>query len=85
MCIRVQYAPPSEIRDPWDRARNVILIPAPLAATTLFTLHAIRAALDAMDVEQPPFGARCWCGESIPLPTSTIQQTKTDEVIDLGA
>lgn len=84
MCIRVQYAPRCEIRDPWDRARNLITIPADLAATVLFTLHAIRAVLHAMDVDQPPLGARCWCGESIALPTPLSQQ-RPNEVMDLGA
>lgn len=84
MCIRVQYVPRREIRDPWDRTRNTILIPANLAATVLFALHAIRAVLRAMDVEQPDLGARCWCGESIALPAPTSQQ-RPNEVMDLGA
>jgi hypothetical protein len=83
MCIRVQYAPRCEITDPWDATRNLILIPATLAATVVFTLQAIRAVLDAMDVVQPEFGARCWCGESIGLPAPVNQQQ--NEVIDLGA
>ena len=84
MCIRVQYAPRRDILDPWDRARNLITIPEQFAATTLYTLHAIRAVLQAMDVDQPPFGARCWCGETINLPAPTSQQ-RHNEVIDLGA
>lgn len=84
MCIRVQYAPRREILNPWDRARNLITIPEQLAATTLFALHAIRAVLQAMDVEQPSFGARCWCGEALNLPASTSQQ-RQNEVMDLGA
>ncbi|GGV69064.1 hypothetical protein GCM10010294_25470 [Streptomyces griseoloalbus] len=83
MCIRVQYAPRCEINDPWDAARNLILIPANLGATVLFTLHAIRAVLHAMDVQQPDFGARCWCGESIALPAPS--QQRQNEVMDLGA
>ncbi|MER8219746.1 hypothetical protein ABTZ58_03930 [Streptomyces sp. NPDC094143] len=84
MCIRVQFAPRHEIFDPWDRARNLITIPADLAATVLFTFHAIRAVLHAMDVVQPEFGARCWCGEAIDLPAPTSQQ-RQNEVMDLGA
>jgi hypothetical protein len=84
MCIRVQFAPRHEIVDPWDRARNLITIPDCLAVTTLFALHAIRAVLDAMGVEQEPFGARCWCGEAIDLPAPTSKQ-RQNEVMDLGA
>lgn len=76
MCIRVQYAPRHKITDPWDRAENLITIPECLAVTTLFALHALRAVLDAMGVEQEPFGARCWCGESIALPAPTSQHTE---------
>jgi hypothetical protein len=83
MCVRIQYAPRSEICDPWDRARNVIIIPDVLAATTLFAFRAIRAVLHAIDVAQPEIGARCWCGESISLPAATIGQ-RLDEVTDLG-
>jgi hypothetical protein len=84
MCIRVQYAPRHEITDPWDAARNLILIPSSLAATVIFSLQAIRAVLHAMDVAQPEFGARCWCGESIGLP-APISQQRQNEVMDLGA
>jgi hypothetical protein len=74
MCIRVQYAPRSEIDDPWNRARNLITIPDALGATSLFALRAIRAVLHAIDVEQPEHGARCWCGEAITLPPLTSRQ-----------
>lgn len=84
MCIQVQYAPRREITDPWDRTRNLITIPADLAATVLFTLEGIRAVLHAMDVAQPDLGARCWCGESIALPAPLSQQ-RPNEVMDLGA
>lgn len=83
MCISVHYAPRDEITDPWDRTTNRITIPAPLAATALFTLRAIRAVLTELGVDQGPNGARCWCGEDITLPHN--DQQRHNEVIHLDA
>jgi hypothetical protein len=86
MCIRVQFAPRDEITDPWDRARNIIILPDELALTALFTTRAVRAVLRKLGVEQDPFGARCWCGEVVSLlPHIPEQRRSDDEVINLGA
>ncbi|MEU9645511.1 hypothetical protein [Streptomyces sp. NPDC048188] len=83
MCIRVQFVPRDEIRELWDRTRNVITIPAELRSTTRFTLLAVRAVLEEMGVAQDQFGARCWCGEYTNLLALTSQQQ--NEVTHLGA
>lgn len=85
MCIRVQYAPRGEITDPYDAARRVITIPDDLAATVLFTLHAIQAVLAELGVAQADFGARCWCGEPIELPSYVPQQQRSGRVVTHGA
>lgn len=85
MCIRVQFAPRDQITDPWDRARNVIILPDELALTVLFTTRAVHAVLRKLGVEQDSFGARCWCGEQINMLPHIPQQRRSDEVIHLGA
>jgi hypothetical protein len=81
MCIRVQFAPRHEITDPWDRARNVIVLNDELAQTSLFTMRALRAILVKLGVPQPSFGALCWCGEPISLLPAIPQQRRSNEVI----
>jgi len=83
MCIRVQYAPRQDLDEPWDADRLVITLPSELTAT--FALRALRAVLDELDVEQPEFGARCWCGEAIGLLPAIPQQRRSEQVIKHGA
>jgi hypothetical protein len=82
MCIRVQYAPRQSVVDPWDPSRLVITLPEELHEA--YAMRALRAVLAQLDVEQPNFGARCWCGEQIGL-FPTIPQQRSNEVINLGA
>jgi hypothetical protein len=84
MCIRVQFVPRDEITDLWDPARNVIVIPDALSATTQFTLRAVRAVLEEIGIAQDEFGARCWCGEYTNL-LALISQQQKNEVIHRGA
>jgi hypothetical protein len=85
MCIRVRFAPRDHL-EPWDAERQIITIPAELSLTALFTLRAIQAVLNELGIPQPPFGARCWCGEEvILLPAIPIQRRSSDEVMHLGA
>lgn len=84
MCIRVEFAPRAKIHDPWDSERNVIIIPDDLSATTLFALRAVRAVLRVMEVDQDHFGARCWCGDEVPL-LPAIPRQRQNEVIHSGA
>lgn len=72
MCIRVQYAPRQSLEEPWDADRMVITIPQELQPP--FALRALRAVLAELSVDQPSFGARCWCGEPISLLPSIPQQ-----------
>lgn len=83
MCIRVEYAPRNLLRDPWDAGQNLITLPAEL--TEPFALHALRAVLDELDVEQGEFGARCWCGEPIQLLPRIPQQRRSEQVVHHGA
>ncbi|MFC8945960.1 hypothetical protein [Streptomyces rochei] len=84
MCIRIEFAPHESIQDPWDRARNTIVISRDLSATVVFTTLAVRAVLTELGTEQPDFGARCWCGEDVEL-LAAIPKQRQNEVIHLGA
>lgn len=83
MCIRVQYVPRQELDDPWDPGRLVITLPSEL--NQHFALRVLRAVLDELDVEQPEFGARCWCGDSIGLLPAIPQQRRSGQVMTHGA
>ncbi|MEU6279793.1 hypothetical protein [Streptomyces sp. NPDC047028] len=85
MCIRVKYAPRHTISDPWDHEHNLVIIPDELRATTMYTTRALRAVLRQLGIAQPPFGAVCWCGESISLLPAIPTQRRSNEVIHLGA
>lgn len=83
MCIRVQYAPRQSLDEPWDAAHLIITLPKELHP--LFAMHALRAVLTELGVEQPENGARCCCGEQLGLLPAIPQQKRSDEVINLGA
>lgn len=85
MCIRVRFTPRNQLDDPWDADANVITIPDELSHTALYTLRAVRAVLRQLGVQQPAFGARCWCGEEINLLPVIPQQRRSNEVIHSGA
>ena len=83
MCIRVQYAPRQELDEPWDADRLIITLPSEL--TQHFALRALRAVLHELEVEQPEFGARCWCGDPIGLLPAIPQQRRSSQVMTHGA
>ena len=83
MCIRVQFAPLDSIEDPWDRERNLVTLPGHFDDT--FTLRALRALLDQLDVKQDESGARCWCGEPIELLPRIPEQRRSGQVMNHGA
>ncbi|MFF1756180.1 hypothetical protein [Streptomyces sp. NPDC058266] len=85
MCIRVRYAPRHELNDDelYDATRQLITIPSEL--TDPFALRAVRAVLAELHITQGRAGARCWCGESIPLLPRVPQQRQNAEVINLDA
>jgi hypothetical protein len=84
MCVRVQYvsAWPSS---PYDADRNLIRIPTQLEGA--YALSAVRRVLTELAVEQPPSGARCWCGEPVRLLAHVPEQRENGEqtVIRHGA
>ncbi|MEU0671301.1 hypothetical protein ABZ330_00115 [Streptomyces sp. NPDC006172] len=82
MCIRVRYAPRQSLEEPYDASRLVITLPRELHEQ--YAMRALRAVLAQLDIEQPEFGARCWCGEQIGLRPLIPQQRRSDEVINLG-
>lgn len=83
MCIRVQYAPRQQLDEPWDADLLIITLPSEL--NQHFALRALRAVLDELEVEQPEFGARCWCGEPIGLLPAIPQQRRNSQVMTHGA
>jgi hypothetical protein len=83
MCIRVRYAPRQLLDDPYDSAHGVITLPEGLHQQ--YALRALRIVLLELGVAQPPFGARCWCGEQVRLLPLIPHQRRSDEVINLGA
>ncbi|KOG84450.1 hypothetical protein ADK33_03305 [Streptomyces griseus subsp. rhodochrous] len=82
MCVRVQFSAhcPS---DPWDAAARLITLPATL--TDASTTRVVRAVLEELAIEQPPDGARCFCGEPIRLLPRVPEQRRSSEVISRGA
>lgn len=82
MCIRVQYVPLASL-DPWDAERQLISIPAELAASA-FAVRAVRAVLSELAIPQGQSGARCWCGEPVRLLTHIPKQRRSDKVIKHG-
>lgn len=82
MCIRVRYAPLAMLAHPWDADRSLITLPVELDEQRAH--RALRRALQELRIAQGEFGARCWCGEPIPL-LPRIPQQRRSEVINLGA
>lgn len=82
MCVRVQYSSLLPA-DPWDPSARVITLPVTLPASG--TAVVVRALLKELAVEQPPDGARCFCGASIQLLPRVPEQRKSGEVMPRGA
>lgn len=85
MCVSIRFVP-SSARPAFDADARTILIPDTASYTD--TMILVRAILAELLVEQPPFGAVCWCGEPVDLGPeadagglSLIPQQKMSEVV----
>ena len=79
MCVRVQYVSTWPF-SPYDDARNLIRIPAHLEGA--YAIRAVRRVLTDLAVEQPPSGARCFCGDPVRLLAYVPQQRESgDQVV----
>lgn len=83
MCLRVQFAPRDQLEDPWDRERNLVILPDTLDGD--FALRALSVLLAELDIDQDEFGARCWCGEPIHILPRVPQQRRSSQVMTHGA
>ncbi|MGW4850212.1 hypothetical protein ACWEPZ_03125 [Streptomyces sp. NPDC004288] len=85
MCIRVRYEAfdPLDAFQPYNADTGVVTLPDVLAQAD--TLLALRSVLEELAVEQPEFGAVCWCGEVINLLPRVPTQRRSGQVIRHGA
>jgi hypothetical protein len=81
MCVRVEYS--SHSSEPWDHTRGVITLPPALPPEQ--TMTVVRALLAELAVEQPEFGARCYCGDEVKLLPRVPEQRRNNEVMRHGA
>lgn len=79
MCVRVQSA--ASPVPAYDHERLIVRVPPGLSRA--LTLRAVRAVMAELGAPQPQVGARCWCGEPIPL--DHVPAQRTGEVISHGA
>lgn len=82
MCVRVSLAPP-EALPTFDADARVIRIPCDVPSAHTVTL--VRAILRELIVEQPEFGAVCWCGEGVDIPPRVPHQRRSEQVVKHGA
>lgn len=82
MCVRVSLAPPEEL-PAFDADARVISIPCDVPSADVLTL--VRAILRELIVEQPQFGAVCWCGEGVEIPLRVPHQRRSEQVVKHGA
>lgn len=82
MCVRVRYSTAAPYV-PYDPDGNCICLPLPLPEDLAYA--ALRAILDELAVEQPPSGARCFCGASVVLAPRVPEQRRSVEVMGHGA
>lgn len=79
MCVRVQFVSARTFRL-YDPDRNVVRIPFGLEGE--FAVRAVRRVLSELAAEQPPSGARCWCGEPVQLLSRVpLQREDGDQVV----
>lgn len=85
MCIRVRYESfdPLGVFHPYDADAGVVTLPSTLQESD--SLHALRAVLEELAVEQPESGAICWCGEPIHLLPRVPTQRRSGQVTHHGA
>lgn len=82
MCVRVHFARP-ESQPGFDADKRVIRVPSGLPHVHTVTL--VRAILRELIVDQPAFGAVCWCGEPVDLIPRIPHQRMTEQVVNHGA
>lgn len=82
MCVRIAFSS-ADALPAFDAEARVIRIPSQLPPAHTVTL--VRAILSELVVEQPPLGARCWCGASVDLLPRVPHQRKGEQVVKHGA
>ena len=82
MCVSVRFVSPGA-RPAFDADKRVIQIPARLPPAHTVTL--VRAILRELAVQQPEFGAVCWCGAEVDMSPHIPQQRRSDQVVKHGA
>ncbi len=82
MCVRVSFAPPDAL-PAFNAEQREIVIPGQLPPAHTVTL--VRAILRELVVEQPPLGARCWCGAPVDLTPRIPRQRGSEQVVKHGA
>lgn len=82
MCVRVRFVPPDALPG-FDADARTITIPRDLEPPHTVTL--VRAILRELVVEQPEFGAVCWCGAPVDLTPRIPEQRRSDQVVNHGA
>lgn len=85
MCLRVRFKPldPLVAFKPWDADGNVVTLPDCLTQSNV--LVALRAVLEELAVDQPEFGAVCWCGAPVVLLPRFPIQRRSEQVMRRGA
>lgn len=82
MCVRIHWAP-AEALPSFDAEQRVITVPRHL--TTSHSVTLVRAILTELVVEQPEFGARCWCGDEVDFTPRIPHQRRSEQVVKHGA
>jgi hypothetical protein len=82
MCVRIHWAPPETLPG-FDADERVIRLPSQLSPEHSVTL--VRAILTELVVEQPEFGARCWCGDEVDFTPRIPHQRRSEQVVKHGA
>lgn len=82
MCIRVRFAPIGSA-PVFDPGTQTIALPPGLDRA--HTVIAARAVLTELAVEQPLFGAVCYCGAELNLTPRIPQQRTGEQAVTHGA
>lgn len=84
MCVSVRFVSSSAL-PAFDADARTISIPS--TASYVDTMTLVRAILTELVVEQPPFGAVCWCGEPVDIGAASLipQQKMSEQVVRHGA
>lgn len=82
MCVRVRFVSVFGIA-PWNPGACLITVPDAIPLELRVT--AVRGVLAELGVEQPEFGAVCYCGQPVDLLPRVPQQWRSGQVIHHGA